>query len=103
MDDTLRDKDILEGLLEIHRARITFTKVDGTTRILTGTRNPALIELFGAMAPWRPPLSREELTEQHENPNPNTIKVFDLTKAAWRTFRLDSLLDFELIDVPDSA
>jgi len=72
--------------------RITFTKVDGTTRTMFGT----------LMAEFLPPLTN---TEQKENPKPakkseTSIQVWDMEKKDWRGYRVDFVQEWEQVELP---
>jgi hypothetical protein len=60
---------------------VTFVKRDGTERKMECTLKQDL-------------LPQEEIKEQTREPNPNVLKVWDLEKSAWRSFRYDSILGF---------
>jgi hypothetical protein len=61
-------------------AIITFTKRDGSSRVMKCT-----------LAPEHLP-ARDSLVEDEERlPNPETLVVWDLEVGAWRSFRLDSI------------
>ena len=63
--------------------KVTFEKVDGTTRVMNCTlNNNYLPEL----------LSESDGTKM---PNHNNIPVWDTDNGAWRSFRIDSVQHFE--------
>lgn len=76
---------LLVQLLATTGATITFTKSDGTERVLRGTRNFANIPL--SMYP-----KQESLPSVV---NENTVCVFDLDINEWRSFRKDSVKSYE--------
>lgn len=70
---------ILKALLkEGKTVRVTFKKRDGSIRKMLCTTNPALIE--------------EKTFSKNSNPNTEVQSVWDLEKAAWRSFRWDSVI-----------
>ena len=71
--------EILSQLQEGMR-EIMFTKKDGTIRHMKCTLNPMLA-----------PKILEAKTQKN---NPDIIPVWDLEKMQWRSFRLDSILQF---------
>jgi len=74
----LIERDDLATKLREADYSITFTKVDGTERIMKCTLRPlALPEQQGDSEPT--------------SKNANTLAVWDLDKSAWRSFRLDSV------------
>jgi hypothetical protein len=78
LKNTLREK-ILE---------VTFTKKDGTERVMKCTLRPDLLP------------AQTDLEEQVEKrkPNPDVINVWDLDANGWRSFRHDSILMFTYVE-----
>jgi WYL_2, Sm-like SH3 beta-barrel fold len=73
----------LDLLFKMHRlVEVTFTKVDGTTRVMPCTLHSDLIP-------------KVEVTEGKKTkaPNPNTMSVFCTDKAEWRSFRIDNVIE----------
>ena len=83
---TKKEKDWLIGLLKSEIVELTFTKKDGTERIMVCT------------------LAEQEIPEENLPKGTNrkksdeTVAVFDLENNGWRSFRWDSLknIDFTL-------
>lgn len=73
--------DYLKAALQKGPVNVTFVKRDGTERKMECTLKQDL-------------LPQEEIKEQTREPNPNVLKVWDLEKSAWRSFRYDSILGF---------
>jgi hypothetical protein len=66
---------------------VTFTKSDGTIRVMRATLN------FGVIPKEDHPKSADwSTTEFFKQPNSDTIRCYDLDKKAWRSFRLDSVI-----------
>ena len=76
---TPQGRDWLKGLLHNSVATITFTKSDGTERIMKCTLKKEEIA------------ASEKKTDRVKAVNEEVISVWDLEKAAWRSFRLDSV------------
>jgi hypothetical protein len=76
---TKKEKDWLLGLLRSEIVELTFTKKDGTERIMVCT------------------LAEQEIPEENLPKGTNrkksdeTVAVFDLENNGWRSFRWDSL------------
>lgn len=68
--------------------RVTFTKVNGETRVMRATLNPAFIPAV------QTPPSLDEQKEAAER-NSDVIRVFDVEAQGWRSFRVDSVTDFQ--------
>lgn len=62
--------------------KITFTKVDGSERVMNATLDPAV-------------LNKEYGVFIGEQRNASTLTVFDTDKKDWRAMRLDSIKSFE--------
>lgn len=62
---------------------VSFTKRDGTVRRLRCTLQEGRI----------PPTTSS--SAESKVPNPDTVVVWDVEKAAWRSFRKDSVLNVE--------
>ena len=73
--------EYLKQALQKGAVNVTFVKKDGTERKMECTLKQDL-------------LPQEEIKEQTREPNPNVLKVWDLEKSAWRSFRYDSILGF---------
>ena len=84
-------KNEVEVLLgEGHTVEVTFTKTDGTERTMLCTRNPNVIaEHYTAP---------EKKSDKTNTPNPDVIVVFDLDKTSWRSFRIDSIKSYAIVE-----
>ena len=72
----------LRGVLLQGTAVITFTKVDGTERIMTCTLNPTLL----------PPVVIKEATDKPARKESTTsIRVYDTEISEWRSFVTKSI------------
>jgi hypothetical protein len=77
-------KTEITEMLRKQDATVTFTKKDGTQRVMRCTLRPdALPEMITE--------STRTSTERRESDS--TIAVWDLDLGAWRSFRLDSLVE----------
>ena len=87
-------RDWVRGLLSNSEVKITFVKADGTDREM-------LCTLDGAKIPAKPvaPTNRtgavdgiiRESRKSRKEPDPHSIRVYDLEKQEWRSFRFDRL------------
>jgi len=64
---------------------VTFTKVDGTERVMMCTLNPTLL----------PKIEESTEPKKERKENLNVVPCYDLEAKGWRSFRLDSVKDFE--------
>lgn len=74
---------LLESLRS-QAVQITFTKADGTTRIMRATLQAELLPNVHAAE------------RSNREPNPQVLKVWDLEKSAWRSVRVDRIQEFKL-------
>ena len=79
------DKPYIKDLLSEHTATVVFTKVDGSSRTLRCTLDPSTV-------PASP--IKESTTVKVDNPN--LISVWDLENLGWRSFKLDSIISFDV-------
>lgn len=85
-------KNEVEVLLNSgHTLEVTFTKTDGTERVMLCTRNPEVISEF-----YTTPESTGEKKERKQAEG--VLAVFDLDKNSWRSFRLDSIIGYAIVE-----
>lgn len=78
-ETTSQRHDLLTKWLREDTCTVTFTKVDGTPRVMTCT----------LQADKLPP---SPLTENVRKDNASVLRVYDLDKQEWRSFRLDNVI-----------
>lgn len=98
-DDTGKTviRDWIRSLLQKQPITVTFTKADGTDREMLCTLNPE------QLPPVAMPIDGivKESKKPRKEPDPHSLRVFDLEKNEWRSFRFDRLkkvtatLDFQ--------
>lgn len=76
-------KDWLGDKLKHMDAKVTFTKKDGTERIMKCTLREDAIKPY------------EKKTDKEKNKNEETLSVWDLDKNQWRSFRYDSIKEVQ--------
>lgn len=82
-DDLL--KDLRDYVIEVH-----FTKVDGTSRVMRCTLDPAhLPKTYNEDA---------DAERQFHRENKDVISAWDVQKGGWRSFRIDSVEYVQVID-----
>ena len=79
-------RDILIKNLQKKTMRITFTKVNGEERIMDCTLQEYML----------PPTNSNNRKENKE-----VLPVWDINKGEWRSFRLDSVTNIELLEYQD--
>jgi len=78
-------KDQVRRALAAGEVAVTFTKADGSQRVLRGTTN--LDYVPGSQHP-----------RGIKEPNPDVQPVWDLDKGEWRSFRWDRVSDYKILD-----
>lgn len=82
--NTTRDAYVAQ--LQNGPCTVTFTKADGSTRVMNATLVRETIESLG--------LSPGDNNNYQPDKNDTTIRVVDLDAKAWRSFRVDSVISF---------
>jgi len=82
--DWKRFSEWLDGALKKHTIKITFTKKDGTERVMNCTLDPNVL-----------PLVESVQDKREKNKDKNYIAVFDTDIKAWRSFIVKSVKSFE--------
>ena len=78
-------RDWLRGILKISEMTITFTKKDGTERVMHCTLNPDQL----------PPAPVTE-TKKERKVNDDVMAVYDIEEKGWRSFTLKSVTRVQL-------
>ena len=84
----IRGKMTREEMIEMLVSKeciVTFTKVDGTARVMPCTLNASLI-------PTEPVKESAEPKKEPRKINESVIPVFCTDKREWRSFRVDSVI-----------
>ena len=84
--DIIVNRETLIKNLQKKSMRITFTKVNGDERIMDCTLQEHMIPQTG---------------ESNRKKNEEVLPVFDINKGEWRSFRLDSVTNIELLEYQD--
>ena len=79
-------RDILIKNLQKKAMRITFTKVNGEERVMDCTLQEHFIQ---------------QTEESNRKKNEEVLPVFDINKGEWRSFRLDSVTNIEILQYQD--
>jgi hypothetical protein len=84
------DRDTVLNDLRKFIVEVTFTKVDGSTRVMRCTLEPQYLpESYNQDA---------EKEKEFHRENPNVISAWDIQKGGWRSFRIDSVQYLQIID-----
>jgi hypothetical protein len=81
--NTPEGRDWLKSHLRMGPVNVTFTKKDGTERLMKCTLQEGVV------------VPHEKTTERVKEENNEILAVWDLDKNAWRSFRLDSIKTIE--------
>jgi hypothetical protein len=82
--------EVLKDLREFV-AEVSFTKVDGQNRVMRCTLKPDLL-------PAKYINEEIEAEKSFHAENTDVIRAWDVQKAGWRSFRMDSVIYFQVID-----
>lgn len=82
------EKANFQDLLKRHICAITFTKVNGETRVMNCTLRTDKL----------PPEPPKDDDGKPKRDFATTVPVYDLDKNAWRSFRVDSLKDIQIVE-----
>lgn len=83
------DKTNIEYILNYYKVKVEFMKKDGSLRVMNCTRNFDIMkEVTG--------LDESVNIKGTNSENKEVVKVFDLDKQEWRSFRVDSV---QLIEI----
>ena len=80
------NKELIQEQLAAGPVIVTFTKKDGTRRIMPCTTNPTIIMFKNGGT-----------TNEYSDLSGSAAVVFDLEKNSWRSFRWDSVVETELV------
>jgi|TARA_B100001105_G_C22122840_1_gene328293 hypothetical protein len=86
LEKDLTREDVVE-MLRNDVATVTFTKADGTERVMECT---LLNEVLTSRVPEVAKMA-EKPEKRKKAPNPHTLAVYDVPADGWRSFRLDSV------------
>ncbi len=78
------DQEAIKESLRNKICQVTFTKKDGTVRVMNCTLNSSMI----------PAEIAEETTKRTKAENTSVQSVYDVEINGWRSFRWDSLTNF---------
>ena len=79
--------DALKSLLNAGPVEVTFTKKDGTERVMKCTTKWSYI-----------PEAKQPIGESTLQENRHVIRAYDIDNDGWRSFRVDSIKSFDIID-----
>ena len=102
-DDQVKEqiREWIKGLLQNSAINVTFVKADGTDREMLCTLDHSRIPVSIAKSVQSVDGIVRESRKPRKEPDPHSIRVFDLEKQEWRSFRFDRLrkvtatLDFQ--------
>lgn len=80
-------RQVLSDMLHQHICEVTFTKVNGETRVMPCTLMPSIV----------PVIERKEGSEPKKH-NTDTMSVFCTDKREWRSFRIANVTDLKVLN-----
>lgn len=82
-------RDWVRSLLQKDEVTVTFVKADGTDREMRCTLNPE--KLPSAPVATGPVDGIVKESKERKKPDEHSLRVFDLDKSEWRSFRFERL------------
>ncbi len=86
-----KTREDLVNSLQSNQCRVVFKKKDETLRTMICTLREDMLP------------SREVESLSKKNKNESVVPVWDIRKKAWRSFRLDSVLDFNVLKEEETS
>lgn len=80
------NKEHLKDLLKRKIVQIKFKKKDGSERVMKCTLQEDIVPIY------------EKKTERVKKQNEETLAVWDLEKDSFRSFKLDSVIDYQVLE-----
>ena len=80
------NKDTLKDLLKRKIVQIKFKKKDGSERVMKCTLQEDVVPIY------------EKKTERVKKQNDETLAVWDLEKDSFRSFKINSVIDYQVIE-----
>lgn len=84
----MKTKEEYKTLLHNNIVNLTFKKLDGSERTMKCTLSPALL-----------PVVEKKESSKKKKENDNVLPVWNLDENAFRSFRIDSVIKYDLICV----
>jgi len=84
------DRNILLEALKNHECTVTFTKINGETRVMPCTLKEDVVP--------KPPADVATKSNVKRHENLGVVSVWCTDKKEWRSFRLDNVIDLEIIN-----
>ena len=82
----MTDKQTLKDVLKRKVVKIKFKKKDGSERLMKCTLLSDLVPVY------------EKKTQRIKPENEETLAVWDLDKEAFRSFKIDSVIDYHVVE-----
>lgn len=82
-------RDEFRQLLKESVYEVIFTKTDGSERKMQCTLLPSFL----------PPIPTEIQPKKKKTVNPNSVSVWDIEKQEWRSFKIDSVIQYKRLNV----
>jgi len=83
---------LLSTLLQENLCEVTFTKLDGSTRVMQCTADPSRIPEAHR------PSSTPKVVKNSDPDKPLTMSVYLPEEATWRSFRVNNVVSIEVFD-----
>lgn len=84
-DQTATFKSNIQNLLRMWEAKITFTKKDGTERVMRCTLKEGVV------------VPHEKTTDRVKQPKDDLLSVWDIESQGWRTITIPNITVIEIV------
>ena len=88
------EKSEMKELLKSNICEVVFTKVDGTERTMRATLKPDVITFMEDTLAVK---KEDDTPKRTRKANDNVVSCYDIEKAGWRSFKVDSVKSFTVV------
>ncbi len=88
------EKSEMKELLKSNICEVVFTKVDGTERTMRATLKPDVITFMEDNLAVE---KEDDTPKRTRKANDNVVSCYDIEKAGWRSFKVDSVKSFIVV------
>ena len=87
-------KEFLKDLLHYNLCKITFTKADGSNRVMIASLLPEFVD---PIRPVEKTIEEGAIPKEPKPDNPNLLILVDTEINAWRSIKINSITRFEVL------
>jgi hypothetical protein len=87
LDDLFTRRNLIQTMLQSHVCEVTFTKVDGSKRVMPCTLKPGSFPVVESTTPAKPRGKRDD-----------NISVWCTDQQSWRSFKLMNVTQIKILE-----